>query len=497
MARGVGIVKRFATHDVAASLCLSTALLTTLSALPAQAQNNIGSAVQIERSVFGTFAGRTRSLAAGDNVLSNENIKTENASSAQLRFLDQSSLTIGPSSSVILDRFVYSPDRVARNGTVQVTSGAARWEGGATQSESYRVQTPHAVIGMRGTAFDVLVNASRTFIVLRQGTIIVCLVRNRQRCVTVSTPGSVIVVTATEIRGPTPAAPSPTQFADNCLSAVDRRLSFCVTQAFTGSPGTNVGATIGRADPWTGFYAGANIGYSWGSVDNSTTVAPFTADPANIDMIFSGGGSSAQVKPNGVISGGQVGFNWRLAPRWLAGFETDFQASGQKGSALSVFSGITSSCSFTTCVFSNTTDITAKLSWFGTVRGRAGIEQNGLWLYGTGGLAYGKVSVSGTNTFSVTGTPPPTTVVYSTPFSYSKTKMGWVIGAGVEGRFGLSRWTWKIEYLHMDLGSIGGGTFANVPSANVIPSNAPVVTLNSTRFTDEIVRIGINYQLSP
>src|SRR4029077_2894932 len=132
------------------------------------AQTNIGSAVQIERNVLGTFAGRTRSLAIGDGVIANENIKTENASAAQLQFLDQSSLTIGPSSSVILDRFVFSPDRVVREGTVQVSNGAARWPAGSTQSDSYRVQTPHAVIGMRGTAFDVLVEANRTFIVLRE-----------------------------------------------------------------------------------------------------------------------------------------------------------------------------------------------------------------------------------------------------------------------------------------------------------------------------------------
>jgi outer membrane immunogenic protein len=187
-----------------------------------------------------------------------------------------------------------------------------------------------------------------------------------------------------------------------------------------------------------------------------------------------------------------------LAPRWLAGIEADLQASGQKGSALGVFSGTTTNCSFAVCTFTNTTDITAKLSWFGTVRGRAGIEQNGLWFYGTGGMAYGRVSVSGTNTFYVAdASNPATAVIYSTPFSYSVTKVGWVVGAGIEGRLNVRQWTWKIEYLHMDLGSIGGGSFANTPSINIVPSTAPIAALSSSKFTDEIVRIGINYQLSP
>jgi outer membrane immunogenic protein len=127
------------------------------------------------------------------------------------------------------------------------------------------------------------------------------------------------------------------------------------------------------------------------------------------------------------------------------------------------------------------------LSWFGTVRGRAGIEQNGLWLYATGGWAYGKVSVSGSNTFTLTDPAVPVTFVRSTSFSYSRMKWGWVAGAGIESRFGASRWTWKLEYLHMDLGSIGGGNFGG----------DPIVTLNSLKFTDDIVRLGINYQLSP
>jgi len=79
--------------------CLCLAFLA--SGGQALAQRNIGAAISIEREVSGALAGRTRSLNTGDGVLSNENIRTANASAAQLQFLDQTKLSVamiaGPS----------------------------------------------------------------------------------------------------------------------------------------------------------------------------------------------------------------------------------------------------------------------------------------------------------------------------------------------------------------------------------------------------------------
>jgi FecR protein len=483
-------MKAAVARDGGASLCISTAFVSLLTTGTAPAQTSIGSAVLIEREVSGTFAGRTRSLALGDGVVSNENIRTATASSAQLRFLDQTSLTIGPTSSVILDRFVYNPDGSARTGTVEMAIGAARWVGSATQSnEVYKVQTPHAVIGVRGTVFDLVVETRRTIVTLREGAIVVCLIHEPQRCVSVTMPGSVVVVTAAEIFGPTPSAPAAIQFADNCLSPTAHRLTFCATEALTTSlnpaAAAAVRGTTPTGDPWPGFYVGANLGYGAGYLSNSAAVDAFTQlNP--FFFTFPGGSSSMNVRPNGIAGGVQLGHTWRLAAGWLAGVETDIQASGQKSSAFGQFFGTTAVCTALTCTYTNTTDITAKLSWFGTVRGRAGTELNGLWFYATGGLAYGQVSVSGTNTFSVSALGIPTPVVYATPISYSVTKVGWVAGAGVEGRLGVGRWTWKAEYLHIDLGSLGPSSFGSVPMVNI----------DNGRCTDEIARIGFNYPLS-
>jgi outer membrane immunogenic protein len=466
-------------------LAIALGALSAVSPIPSWAETKIGAASSASNQVTGTVGSESRPLAAGSDVFQDELVRTGDASVAQLVFLDDTNLSVGPKSQVKLDRFVYNADRNAGTVVVRASQGIFRFVTGSQPSQNYTVETPLATIGVRGTAFDLLVRPDKVVIIVVSGEV---RVRTRtNRVVVLSQPNdSVTIFASGRIVGPVQWTSPITDVASNVQFPYFGTLQAAIL------PFIPTGVPVGPnpwpgTDPWTGAYVGGNIGYSWGRLDNSTTVAPFTADPGLIDMIFGGGGSSAQVKPNGVIGGGQIGYNWRLAPRWLAGIEADFQASGQKGTTRGLFSGITTDCSFNTCVFTNTTDITAKLSWFGTARGRAGMEQNGLWFYGTGGLAYGKVSVSGTNTFSVTATPGPVTVVYSTPFSYSKTKWGWVAGAGIEGRFGVSKWTWKIEYLHMDLGSIGGGSFGGLP----------VVALNSSKFTDEIVRFGINYKISP
>ena len=250
-------------------------------------------------------------------------------------------------------------------------------------------------------------------------------------------------------------------------------------------------APIAVSDPWVGWYAGANIGYSWGKADTNVSVRPFLVDDLNNNgaFAFPGGANSTRSTVNGVIGGAQLGYVGRIAPHWLGGIEADIQGSGQKGSSRGGFAGTTDRCTFNDCSFAGAHDVTAKLDWFGTFRGRVGPEFNGVWIYGTAGFAYGKVSVSGNNTTSFfdnnNGFAPPTLLgTVSTPFSYSQLKGGWTAGVGAEGLLGNGPWRWKVEYLHVDLGNINGGIFGV----------APLVQVNTTRFTDEIVRVGLNYK---
>jgi outer membrane immunogenic protein len=125
------------------------------------------------------------------------------------------------------------------------------------------------------------------------------------------------------------------------------------------------------------------------------------------------------------------------------------------------------------------------------VRGRLGYAWNDVLLYGTGGLAYGEVGLSGTSASTVTTSGagvggPPFTTVTAKSFAASAVNLGWTAGAGIEGALA-NNWTWKAEYLHMDLGSV---------SVTGIAATGATFTASS-KFTDDIVRVGLNYRFAP
>jgi outer membrane immunogenic protein len=256
-------------------------------------------------------------------------------------------------------------------------------------------------------------------------------------------------------------------------------------------------AQIASATPynWTGFYVGGNIGYSWGKADTEATSPDLAVVVLGGVTNVPGGSFFGSTKLNGWIGGTQIGYNFQFG-NWLAGIETDLQASGEKGD---FNQGVASSIAGTCCtssslVISETSAASyeAKISWFGTVRGRFGWASNGLLLYGTGGLAYGRVNLSGTTTLSGTITcvancvlgPPGgerTSFASSVPFGASAINAGWTIGGGLEGAVpNMSNLTWKVEYLHIDLGSLDlAATTAGVSA--------------HAKFIDDIARVGVNY----
>jgi len=202
---------------------------------------------------------------------------------------------------------------------------------------------------------------------------------------------------------------------------------------------------------WSGLYLGVNIGYSWGE--------------AKYDAVLTGVGAATRAeKMNGVIGGFQSGYNYQVGA-WVFGFETDIQLSGQKGGA--TFPGVIPAITITT---------DERLDWFGTSRTRLGfLATPNILLYGTAGVAYGKVKDNATVTLAGVG---------SFTASFTDVKAGWTAGAGIEGAFG-GGWSAKLEYLYLDLGKTEH-TFGTI--------GLGVIATETRRTTDNIVRVGANYR---
>jgi outer membrane immunogenic protein len=255
-------------------------------------------------------------------------------------------------------------------------------------------------------------------------------------------------------------------------------------QIYTKAP-----AAVDFGYEWSGFYVGANVGYSWGRVrtDGALTgtqnVSVFrTAGPTLISSVNSAIAMPLTGRNNidGVIGGGQAGYNWRHG-QGLFGLEADFQGSDEhaRGGVCTI-----AGCPAGSAVFT----ANYQLDWFGTVRSRVGfLPTDRVLLYATGGLAYGHFSADA-----------PSLAV-----SWGSTRAGWTAGAGAEVAID-HNWSVKLEYLFVDLGNVGGNSAAaattvtndlSTPSLgfNTVTTTSLVSTINS-RFTDNILRVGLNYR---
>jgi outer membrane immunogenic protein len=248
---------------------------------------------------------------------------------------------------------------------------------------------------------------------------------------------------------------------------------------------------------WTGWYVGGNVGYGLGRASADVNYfapgdgvpAPTVCPPAGFALCING---SDTVDMNGVIGGVQAGYNWQNG-NYLLGVEADFQGSGQRGTRDFAVGFLSSSGPGTAAI-----SITERMPWMGTVRGRVGYVANQWLLYATGGLAYGRIEgVDSSAGATGTGGPNP---VWS--FSGSGvTKIGWTVGGGAELALG-GNWTAKFEYLFVDLGSFDttftglAGCFGiNFPGGGGSCSTVSAGTGTfHTHFTDNIVRVGLNYQ---
>lgn len=173
----------------------------TLAATAGAAAEGIGVAAVVVRDVTGSAGGAPRALDVGNDVFQDETISTASDSNAQLLFLDQTSLTIGPSSDVLLDRFVFDGNRRASDFAVQATRGALRFVSGSSKSEAYKIKTPVATIGVRGTIVDVFVRPGRAIVILEEGATDVCV--NGGNCTGLVKPGTYLVVgSGGSVQGP-------------------------------------------------------------------------------------------------------------------------------------------------------------------------------------------------------------------------------------------------------------------------------------------------------
>jgi outer membrane immunogenic protein len=131
---------------------------------------------------------------------------------------------------------------------------------------------------------------------------------------------------------------------------------------------------------------------------------------------------------------------------------------------------------------SNSETIHQNIDWFGTARGRVGWTEGPWMFYGTGGLAYGRVTGQLTS-FASTGAQQ-----LGASSTISTFKAGWTAGFGLEAKL-IGNWSAKAEYLYVDLGTIAD----SITPTGTLNTDGRALTYSSN-VHDHIFRLGVNYR---
>ena len=209
---------------------------------PADAQSRVGEAVLIKNEVVRVDAAAPSQINVGDSLLRDETVRTGLDSAARIVMADSTNLSLGPSATIKLDRTVFDDERHYRAIAIRLVNGAFRFVTGHSDKTAYKIVTPVAAIGVRGTTLDILSQRGKTTVVLQEGMGIVCTLSGQ--CITLTQPGDTVVITSTNGKVTTQKFNTPPwSFAANCQAAP----GLCtVTQYADATPGDPTGALCGR-----------------------------------------------------------------------------------------------------------------------------------------------------------------------------------------------------------------------------------------------------------
>lgn len=255
------------------------------------------------------------------------------------------------------------------------------------------------------------------------------------------------------------------------------------TMLFAAAPAAAQSGSSEGARSWTGFYAGARMGYSWQPKDGDERL-DFDTDRNGAfgDTVRTAAGGNAfapgfcgGAANSGLASAGCSGDSDALTYFGMAGF--DYQLPN-----LPIVLGVVAeygNANVTDSVtgFSSTPasyTITRSLRGAGAVRARAGYAMGDTLFYGTGGLAYGKVR----NRFGTTNNANAFTDNKGDDARQNQLKddrWGYTVGGGVEQRVGD----------HFSIGALYGFTslkdnqYRVLVSRGTAPANNPFLLVDA------------------
>ena len=196
------------------------------------------------------------------------------------------------------------------------------------------------------------------------------------------------------------------------------------------------------------------------------------SEPASAQTFTGLGASSASAWLGGAVAG----YNWQRG-LLVFGFEGDLSGMNLKSQTTGAITGLVGT-------FSD--DAVGRIDWYGTVRARLGWTAGSFLFYGTGGLAYGNVSLTNTENLGAFGQALSIGPLVA---QSSAVKVGWVAGAGID--FMMSKnLILNFQYQYVDLGTVS--------AAGVFEPNSGIFSPSSSLHAQfQTVTIGASWKFPP
>jgi outer membrane immunogenic protein len=270
---------------------------------------------------------------------------------------------------------------------------------------------------------------------------------------------------------------------------------------------------------WTGFYIGAHVGAGW-SRKEFTTHDPVCLGGL-VDTDFDGFGCENSKRGShnaiGGLGGAQVGFNWQTGII-VFGIEAQYSWARLKGdhadSTHLALGELDNSFQASEIFLINAQSrFSTEIDGIATIAGRLGIvsgPQDRTMFYVKGGAAYVKEDfkerINGSFLFAEVseGSLEALPVNVTGDFTGSRSKWGWMFGAGVE--WGLwDNWSAKIEYNYLDFGDknvklAGQACFEAFVEHGEEPVKSECKPFDRTHKIDQniqVIKFGLNYRFGP
>jgi outer membrane immunogenic protein len=215
------------------------------------------------------------------------------------------------------------------------------------------------------------------------------------------------------------------------------------TPVLRGSDGYVPAAPAPQLLKWSGFYAGAHVGYGFASMDFSRTTQTLVSHMLRELLLESEQhpslwGVLGKTDAGGASAGGFIGYN----NRWedvILGFELNYsRVSHHADAPVSEITRVTATSNGLVYLVNLIGGASMHITDLATIRARAGVQVENFLPYAMIGVAVGRANISRTAT--VTGTETTTTdPPIVTPFFFSEGESkngafiyGWSLGGGLD-----------------------------------------------------------------